>query len=74
MIFTTFSLLLALAPATLFAAPTPTQPVANLTPRGDLLKAVLDGPDMKHGGCDTSKITLPVGTSTLTFLLHIIIN
>jgi hypothetical protein len=65
---TTLSLLLALAPATLLAAPTPTQSVdsiANLIPRGDLRKAVNDGPDKKNGMCDVSKITLPVGTSLL---------
>jgi hypothetical protein len=66
MIFTTtLSLILALAPATLLAAPTQvSDSVAALIPRHDLPKAVLDQLVKTNGLCDLSKVTLPVGTSS----------
>jgi hypothetical protein len=63
MIFpTTFSLILALAPITLFAAPTQvSDSIAALIPRQDLPKAVVDQLIRTNGICDLSKLTLPVG-------------
>lgn len=65
MIFTnTISLILALAPATLFAAPTRlADSIANLIPRQDLPKAVIEELKKTNGLCDLSKIVLPIGTS-----------
>jgi hypothetical protein len=63
MIFNTITLILALAPATLFAAPTPTLSDSfldtivkrNLSP--DQVKKLTDGV------CDLSGVTMPVGKS-----------
>jgi hypothetical protein len=68
MIFpTTFSLILALAPTTLFAAPTQvSDSIAALIPRQDLPKAVVDQLIRTNGLCDLSKLTLPVGMSFLS--------
>jgi hypothetical protein len=68
MIFpTTFSLILALAPITLFAAPTQvSDSIAALIPRQDLPKAVVDQLIRTNGLCDLSKLTLPVGMSFLS--------
>jgi hypothetical protein len=68
MIFpTTFSLILALAPTTLFAAPTQvSDSIAALIPRQDLPKAVVDQLIRTNGLCDLSKLTLPVGMSLLS--------
>lgn len=65
MIFTnTLSLVLALAPATLFAAPTRVaNSIANLVPRQDLPKAVIDQLMKTNGLCDLSKVQLPAGKS-----------
>jgi hypothetical protein len=65
MIFTnTLSLVLALAPATLFAAPTQVvDSIAQLIPRQDLPKAVVDELRKTNGLCDLSKVALPAGMS-----------
>jgi hypothetical protein len=65
MIFTnTISLILALAPATLFAAPTQVvDSITQLIPRQDLPKAVIDALVKTNGLCDLSKVELPVGKS-----------
>jgi hypothetical protein len=70
MIFTnTLSLVLALAPATLLAAPTLTaNSIFNLIPRQDLPKAVIDQLAQTNGMCDLSKVQLPVGKSYYNFL------
>ena len=68
MIFTnTITLILALAPATLFAAPTKTiESLAELIARRNLpaeaLKAIEDG------ACDLSGATMPTGESSPLFL------
>jgi hypothetical protein len=69
MIFTnTISLLLALAPATLFAAPTQVvDSISQLIPRADLPKAVVDELVKTNGLCDLSKVELPVGMSSLHY-------
>jgi hypothetical protein len=63
MLFTnTISLILALAPATLFAAPTQVaDSIAQLIPRADLPKGVMDELVKTNGLCDLSKVVLPVG-------------
>lgn len=63
MIFTsTISLILALAPTALFAAPTSTtNSIANLIPRQDLPAAVYAELKKTNALCDLSKIVLPVG-------------
>ena len=63
MIFTNaISLVLALAPATLFAAPTqPADSIANLIARQDLPKPVMDMLVKTNGLCDLSNVALPVG-------------
>lgn len=68
MIFTnTIWLILALAPATLFAAPTQVaDSIANLLPRQDLPKAVIDELKKTNGLCDLSNVVLPIGMSALT--------
>jgi hypothetical protein len=59
---TTLSLILALAPTTLFAAPTQvSDSIAGLIPRQDLPKAVVEQLIRTNGLCDLSKLTLPVG-------------
>jgi hypothetical protein len=70
MIFTnTISLILALAPATIFAAPTQAaDSIAQLIPRADLPKAVVDELVKTNGLCDLSKVELPVGMSSLHYL------
>lgn len=58
----TLSLVLALAPAALLAAPSqPADSIANLIPRQDLPKAVIDQLVKTNGICDLSKVVLPVG-------------
>lgn len=72
----TFSLVLALAPATLFAAPTTvTESIAGLIPRQDLPKPVVDELRKTNGLCDLSNVVLPVGTfpSSSTFPHFIIL-
>jgi hypothetical protein len=71
MIFTsTLSLILALAPATLLAAPTQVaDSIAQLIPRHDLPKAVIDQLVKTNGLCDLSKVTLPVGKSYSSLLI-----
>ncbi|KAH7071650.1 hypothetical protein FB567DRAFT_598040 [Paraphoma chrysanthemicola] len=67
MIFTnTISLVLALAPVTLFAAPTQVaDSIANLIPRQDLPKSVIDQLKKTNGLCDLSKIVLPIAPTPL---------
>ncbi|KAF2034108.1 hypothetical protein EK21DRAFT_57438 [Setomelanomma holmii] len=67
MIFTnTISLVLALAPATLFAAPTQVAgSIANLVPRQDLPKAVIDQLVKTNGLCDLSNLVLPAAPTPL---------
>jgi hypothetical protein len=67
MIFpTTLSLILALAPTALFAAPTQvSDSIAALIPRQDLPKAVVEQLIRTNGLCDLSKLTLPVGMFSL---------
>jgi len=69
MIFTnTISLILALAPAALFAAPTQTvDSLAQLIPREDLPKVVYDELKKTDGLCDLSKVTLPVGMASISY-------
>lgn len=63
MIFTSvISLILALAPATIFAAPTKT--IYDLIPRQDLPPAVLEQLKNTNGLCDLSHVVLPVGKSS----------
>lgn len=58
----TLSLVLALAPATLFAAPTQTfDSIAQLIPRQDLPKPVVDELRKTNALCDLSNVVLPVG-------------
>jgi hypothetical protein len=65
MIFNTISLVLALAPATLFAAPTQlADSIAQLIPRADLPKEMIEQLKKTDGYCDLSKVVLPVGTSS----------
>ena len=66
MIFSsTIGLILALAPATLFAAPTRiTDTVANIIPRQDLPVGILAELRKTNSLCDLSHVTLPSGTST----------
>lgn len=62
----TFSLVLALAPATLFAAPTTvTESIAGLIPRQDLPKPVVDELRKTNGLCDLSNVVLPVAPTPL---------
>jgi hypothetical protein len=64
MIFTTstLSLILALAPATLLAAPTQTiDSIAALIPRKDLPAAVYEELRKTDELCDLSNVILPVG-------------
>jgi hypothetical protein len=65
MIFTNaISLILALAPATLFAAPTQTvNSIAALFPRDTVPKEVDDQLKFTTSVCDLSKMVLPVGMS-----------
>ncbi|KAF2204916.1 hypothetical protein GQ43DRAFT_103021 [Delitschia confertaspora ATCC 74209] len=67
MLFTTpINLLLALAPATIFAAPTPTIPtLANLfdLERRGLSSAVVKA--LSNGGCDLSKVSMPTAPTPL---------
>ncbi|KAF1914638.1 hypothetical protein BDU57DRAFT_299788 [Ampelomyces quisqualis] len=67
MIFTnTLSLVLAFAPATLFAAPTQvTDSIAQLIPRQDLPKAVIDELKNTNGLCDLSSVDLPAAPTPL---------
>jgi hypothetical protein len=76
MIFTnTLSLVLALAPATLFAAPTQVaNSIFNLIPRQDLPKPVMDMLMKTNGLCDLSNVVLPVGMSSLLCFLHLTIT
>jgi hypothetical protein len=65
MIFTTtLSLVLALAPATLFAAPTQTvDSIAALIPREDIPAVVYDELRKTDSLCDLSNVALPAGMS-----------
>ncbi|KAF1844362.1 uncharacterized protein K460DRAFT_379320 [Cucurbitaria berberidis CBS 394.84] len=67
MIFTsTISLILALAPTTLFAAPTKTiHSIANLIPRQDLPAAVYEQLKKTNALCDLSKVVLPIAPTPL---------
>lgn len=67
MIFTsTISLILALAPTTLFAAPTQTiDSIANIFPRQDLPASVLLELKKTNSLCDLSRVVLPVGKSSI---------
>ncbi|KAF1939906.1 hypothetical protein EJ02DRAFT_242935 [Clathrospora elynae] len=67
MIFTsTLSLILALAPATLFAAPTKTvDSITNLIPRQDLPAGVLEALAKENALCDLSNVFLPVAPTPL---------
>ncbi|OAL04989.1 hypothetical protein IQ06DRAFT_103256 [Phaeosphaeriaceae sp. SRC1lsM3a] len=62
----TLSLVLALAPATLFAAPTQTfDSIAQLIPRQDLPKPVVDELRKTNALCDLSNVVLPVAPTPL---------
>ncbi|KAH7406966.1 hypothetical protein DE146DRAFT_414372 [Phaeosphaeria sp. MPI-PUGE-AT-0046c] len=67
MIFTnTLSLVLAFAPATLFAAPTQVaDSIAQLIPRQDLPKPVVDELRKTNALCDLSNVVLPVAPTPL---------
>lgn len=67
MLFTsTLSLVLALAPTALLAAPTKTvESIAQLSPRQDLPKAVLDQLVKTNGLCDLSNVVLPPAPTPL---------
>jgi hypothetical protein len=71
MIFTTpLSLILALAPTTLFAAPTQTiDSIAALIPRRDLPAVVYEQLRKTDALCDLSNVALPTGMS-LTHLIN----
>jgi hypothetical protein len=62
MIFTnTLSLILALAPATLFAAPTKTvESIANVLARRHLPADIVK--KLEDGACDLSGASMPIGT------------
>jgi hypothetical protein len=72
MLFTsTISLILALAPATIFAAPTKTSSsISDLIPRQNIPAGVLEELRKSNGLCDLSRVALPVGK----FWLHPLIN
>ena len=63
MIFTnTISLVLALAPATLFAAPTKTvDSIALIIPRDGVAPRMIDQMDQASATCDLSNAALPSG-------------
>ena len=66
MIFTnTLSLVLALAPATLFAAPTKTiDSIALIIPRDAISPRTIDQMDKSSATCDLSNAALPAGKLT----------
>lgn len=72
MIFTsTISLILALAPTALFAAPTATtDSIFNLIPRQDLPAVVYEQLKKTNALCDLSKVVLPVGKLLPILPLH----
>lgn len=71
---TTLSLVLALAPAALFAAPTQTvDSIANLFPRKEVPATVYEELKKTNALCDLSNVVLPAGTFASCFFFRIAI-